>query len=166
MHEAKRFEEQGVIIVLRLLFRLPARRRGFGASIFEHFSTSGGLGASILEYFRREEASKPAFSTIFDARRLRSEVFRAPQLQNHHGARLHCTILCIDTSGDPCIEYTKNSKKPKKAKKTKISKIHRGNTTAEQQNTQYRHTTHKKWGSVGHAASTRSSRRVACSRCP
>ena len=50
--------------------------RGFEASIFDDFSTSGGLGASIFEHFRRQEASKPAFSSIFDARRLRSEVFR------------------------------------------------------------------------------------------
>ena len=45
---------------------------GFEASIFDDFSTSGGLGASIFEHFRRQEASKPAFSSIFDARRLRS----------------------------------------------------------------------------------------------
>ena len=67
MHEAKRFRAKclrvrGFEIILRLLFRLPARRRGFGASIFEHF--------------RRLEASERAFSMIFDVWGLRSEDFR------------------------------------------------------------------------------------------
>ena len=39
---------------------------GLGASIFEHFSTSGGLEASIFDHFRRQEASERGFSRFFE----------------------------------------------------------------------------------------------------
>ena len=86
MHEAKRLRAKclrvrGVEIVLRLLLRRPARRRGFGASIFEqfstsagfgasifdNFSTSGGFGASIFDDFRRLEAPQRGFSRFLEA---------------------------------------------------------------------------------------------------
>ena len=41
-----------------------------------HLSTSGGLRESIFEHSRRQEALERAFSSTFDARRLRSEHLR------------------------------------------------------------------------------------------
>ena len=49
--------------------------RGFGAIIFEYFSTSGGFAANSFELSRRLEASERAFSSIFDVWRLRSDDF-------------------------------------------------------------------------------------------
>ena len=70
MPEAKRLRAKclrvrGFEIILRLLFRLPARRRGFGANISSTFRRQQASERSFSIIFRRLEASKRAFSSTF-----------------------------------------------------------------------------------------------------
>ena len=107
MHEAKRLRAKclrvwGFEHLFRSLFRRPARRRGFGASMFEHFRFLGAsersfssifrlLGVSERSFssiFRRQEASERAFSSIFDVWGLRSEHFRGFSTSGGFGASI------------------------------------------------------------------------------